>query len=89
MEKHITEIETSDREELILHAVRALRDTLSSNQTAEQIKDREPTELDTQNCAIGVVGKDEAFHVLTEEEVKHYLGLLDAAPAAAMAVDPQ
>ena len=82
MEKHITEIETSDREQLIIHAVRALQDTLSANQTAEQIKDKEPTELTTKNCAIGIVGEGEEFHILTEEEVAQYLKLVDQAPGA-------
>lgn len=77
LEKYITEIETSDREQLILHAVRALRDTLSANQTAEQIKDKEPTELNTKNCTIGVVGEGETFHILNEEEIAHYLKLVD------------
>lgn len=74
-----------------MHAVKALRDTLSTNQTAEQIKDKEPTQLTTKNCSIGVVGQDESFHILTEEEVAHYLNILEQgdAPAAApsMAVD--
>lgn len=79
LEKHVGDIETSDRENLIIHAVRALRDTLSANQTAEQIKDKEPTELNVKNCSIGVVGEGEEFHILTEEEVAHYLGLIDGA----------
>lgn len=83
LEKHISSIEISDREQLILHAVRALRDTLSTNQTAEQIKDKEPTELNTKNCSIGVVGKDESFHILTEDEIGHYLQMLDQGEAAA------
>ena len=95
LEKHIADIETSDREQLIIHAVRALRDTLTVNQTAEQIKDKEPTELTTKNCAIGVVGEGESFHILTEEEIAHYLKIVEqgegeAQPAAAsssMAVD--
>ena len=81
LEKHIDSIETSDREQLILHAVRALRDTLSSNQTAEQIKDKEPTELNVKNCAIGIVGKDEDFHLLTETEIAHYLKIVEDGSA--------
>lgn len=91
LEKHIADIESSDREALVMHAVKALRDTLSTNQTAEQIKDKEPTQLTTKNCSIGIVGADESFHILTEEEVAHYLNILEQgdAPVAApsMAVD--
>jgi 20S proteasome subunit alpha 6 len=92
LEKHIASIETSDREQLILHAVRALRDTLAVNLTAEQIKDKEPTELNTKNCAIGVVGEGENFHILTEEEVAHYLKIVEEgeanqAASSSMAVD--
>jgi 20S proteasome subunit alpha 6 len=95
LEKHIDSIEASDREQLIIHAVRALRDTLSTNQTAEQIKDKEPTTLNTKNCAIGVVGKGEDFHLLTEEEIAHYLEIIEEgsatgqepAASSSMAVD--
>jgi len=92
LEKHIADIETSDREALIMHAVKALRDTLSMNQTVEQVKDKEPTQLTTKNCSIGVVGKDESFHILTEDEIAHYLNILEqgeggAAAAPSMAVD--
>lgn len=73
LEKNYESFEVSDRDELICHALRALRETLIVNPTYEQKKDKEPTTLTSLNCAVGIVGKDEKFHILTQEEVSAYL----------------
>ncbi|XP_049849812.1 proteasome subunit alpha type-1-like [Schistocerca gregaria] len=78
LENNIDSIESSSRDELILHALRALRDTLNFNQTSESQKNNEPTELNVKNCVIGIVGVDEKFHLLDEQELGSFLVQLEA-----------
>ncbi|CAH1798592.1 unnamed protein product, partial [Owenia fusiformis] len=79
LEKHLTSFPDCDLETLIKHGLRALRDTL-------------PTEVDlnTKNCSLGIVGKDQPFTIYDDDAVKDYLALIEgedrgkgaAAPAA-------
>lgn len=77
LERNYESFENCTRDEIILHAIRALRETIVVNPTYEQKKDKEPTSLTEYNCAIGIVGKDEKFHVLEPEEVRRYLDMLE------------
>ncbi|KAI8844780.1 20S proteasome subunit alpha 6 [Chytridium lagenaria] len=53
LEKHHATFATESVDDLIVHGLRSLRDTLQQDK-----------ELNTANCSVGVVGKDENFHVI-------------------------
>ena len=57
-----------------MHGLHALRDTVG-HRTDE--KDKEPTELTGDNCAVGIVGPDEngevRFCIITGEELQAYV----------------
>jgi 20S proteasome subunit alpha 6 len=53
-------------EQLIYHALRALRETLPNE-----------TELTRKNCSIGIVGNDRNFQILDDDAVKPYLAALE------------
>lgn len=86
LEKHYESFVDASRDELICHALRALRETLIVNPTYEQKKDKEPTSLTIRNCAVGIVGKDEKFHILTPEEVGRYLESIESGHAEPMSL---
>jgi len=67
LEKVLTSLETSDRNELIKHGLIALRETLPADQ-----------ELTAQNVTICVVGKGESFTEYNDDSVTEYLNLLDS-----------
>ncbi|KAF6005111.1 Proteasome subunit alpha 1 [Cyanidiococcus yangmingshanensis] len=86
LERHDEEVSSATREELIRHAVAALRETLAST--------RDLT-LTAENCAIGVVGvgSDTRFHLYEYEEVQPLLDAcsLESSPlqsASAGGADP-
>lgn len=62
LEKHITAIMSSEKDQLIEHGIRALKDTLPSEVT-----------LNEKNISIAIVGRDIDFTVLDEAENKPYL----------------
>lgn len=62
LEKHLDEFPKSTRDDLIRHGIQALQDTLPNE-----------VELTNKNVSIGIVGKDEKFHILEEEEIGKYL----------------
>ncbi|XP_045604111.1 proteasome subunit alpha type-1 isoform X1 [Procambarus clarkii] len=66
LERHLEEFRNSAREELIRHALRALRDTLPND-----------VELTNKNCSIAVVGKDEDLSIYDDDDVNPYLEGLD------------
>jgi len=73
LEKHLNEFATSSLDDLIKHALRALRDTLPNE-----------IELTTKNCSLSIVGKDMAFTIFDDEKVKPYLDAIEGdtrAPA--------
>ncbi|XP_055638154.1 proteasome subunit alpha type-1 [Toxorhynchites rutilus septentrionalis] len=62
LEKHLSKFPDCNKEELIRHGVQALQDTLPNE-----------VELNNKNISIAVVGKDEKFHILEENENAQYL----------------
>ncbi|KAJ2246160.1 Proteasome subunit alpha type-6, partial [Coemansia sp. RSA 455] len=56
--------------ELIIHGLRALRDTLQQGK-----------QLDTLNTSIGFVGKDTKMTILGGENTQEYLDMLDEGEA--------
>jgi len=65
LERNVDSFENSSREELILHGLRALRDTLPQEK-----------ELTSANTTIGVVGVDEKFKLIDDENVVEWLTAL-------------
>ncbi|XP_053638668.2 proteasome subunit alpha type-1 isoform X1 [Cherax quadricarinatus] len=66
LERHLDEFRSSTREELIRHALRALRDTLPND-----------VELTNKNCSIAIVGKGEDLSIYDDDDVNPYLEGLD------------
>lgn len=83
LEKYVDDFEAcEDVDALMLHALKALRDTLPSHS---------PTGLTLQNCSLAIVGEGMNFTLLDEtDKLKELLEQLPApsAPAAAMEVEP-
>ncbi|KAI8826566.1 20S proteasome subunit [Fimicolochytrium jonesii] len=73
LEKHFESFADASLDDLIVHGLRALRDTMQQDK-----------ELDIKNCSIGIVGKGVKYHSLEGEPVQKYLDLLGdgAAPAS-------
>lgn len=63
LEKHLTEFPDCTKDELIVHGLNALQDTLPAE-----------VEMSTKNVSIAIVGFKEDFHILTEDETGIYLG---------------
>lgn len=66
---------TGTKDELIRHALKALRTTLTEKKKGD--KDKEPEKLSKDNCLVGVVGKDTPFTILDVKELEAYLAGLD------------
>ena len=62
LERNLDEFEGSSREELIKHALRALKDSLSQDK-----------ELTIDNTSLGVGGVDEAFKLYEHQEIASWL----------------
>jgi len=71
LDKHLSEFNNSSKEELIKHALLALRDTL-------------PNELKLldKNTSIGVVGIGEPFKIYDDDEVQPFLDLIKDIPSS-------
>jgi 20S proteasome subunit alpha 6 len=67
LEKYVDEFADASLDTLILHGLRALRDTLQQNK-----------ELDMQNTSIAIVGKDYSFTILEGDALKNHLNALEA-----------
>mmetsp|Transcript_23494 Transcript_23494/g.58815 ORF Transcript_23494/g.58815 Transcript_23494/m.58815 type:complete len:260 (+) Transcript_23494:116-895(+) len=78
LERTYKEYPSLPLEELVRHAVRALRETTG----------RKTEPLNDENLSIAVVGKDHTFRVLTKEETSAYLASIDddAAPSTSSSV---
>jgi 20S proteasome subunit alpha 6 len=74
LEKFYPQFEKATRDELIKHALRALRECLVEKKNE---KDKEPDTLDEKNCSVGILGQDETFHVLSGAEIRHFLDIID------------
>lgn len=72
LEKYVEEFEACDLEALMVHALKALRDTLPSDS---------PTGLTLQNCSLAIVGTDSTFTLLDESD--RLKALLDQIPPPA------
>ncbi|XP_076045220.1 proteasome subunit alpha type-1-like [Oratosquilla oratoria] len=66
LERHLEEFSAASREELIRHALRALRDTLPND-----------VELTNKNCSISVVGSGEELNIYEDDAVSVHLEGLD------------
>lgn len=66
LEKTYTTYATLSKDELIKHALTALRETLPSSES-----------LTIKNCSIGVVGANQKFEVLEGEQLTPYLRMLE------------
>jgi 20S proteasome subunit alpha 6 len=66
LEKHLSEFSANTLDELIRHALRALRDTLPNE-----------IELSTKNCSLAIVGKDLPFTIFDDEKIKPYLDSIE------------
>uniref|UniRef100_A0A915EJ83 Proteasome subunit alpha type n=1 Tax=Ditylenchus dipsaci TaxID=166011 RepID=A0A915EJ83_9BILA len=67
LERHLDEFANASLEELIKHALIALRDTLPAEEKLTQ-----------QNTSVGIVGKGQVFKVMEDEAVQSYLENLTA-----------
>ncbi|KAJ3029129.1 UNVERIFIED_CONTAM: hypothetical protein HDU68_000084, partial [Siphonaria sp. JEL0065] len=79
LERHFESFAAAPLDDLIVHGLRALRDTLQQDK-----------ELSASNCSVGYVGKDEKWTVLEGESLQRHLDILNAeapAPAAPAAGD--
>eukprot|EP01126_Amoeba_proteus_P018222 TRINITY_DN1918_c0_g1_i7.p1 TRINITY_DN1918_c0_g1~~TRINITY_DN1918_c0_g1_i7.p1 ORF type:complete len:255 (-),score=44.66 TRINITY_DN1918_c0_g1_i7:211-975(-) len=75
LERHMDEFASADKDELIKHALKALRATLTEKKKGD--KDKEPDHLTKDNCIVGVVGEGTPFTILKETELEAYLSRLD------------
>jgi len=66
LEKHFDEFAGLELDELIVHALTALRDTLPTG-----------TELTSANAAVGFVSEDQSFTILEDELIKAYVDGLE------------
>jgi len=67
LEKHLNEFPTNSLDDLIRHALRALRDTLPNE-----------IELSTKNVSVAIVGKDLPFTIYNDDNVKPYLDSIES-----------
>merc|ERR1712137_871447 len=66
VEKHLDKFKDCTLEELVAHGLRALRDTLPSE-----------LNLNSKNCSIGIVGKDNDFTIYDDEKIEPYLSMIE------------
>lgn len=62
LERHLDEFEKAGRDELVRHALRALRESLPNDK-----------ELGTENTSLGVGGVGEVFELLEGEKIRKWL----------------
>ncbi|XP_014671318.1 PREDICTED: proteasome subunit alpha type-1-like isoform X2 [Priapulus caudatus] len=68
LEKHLNSFKSiTNVDELVAHALRSLRDTLPNE-----------IDLNTKNCSVAIVGKDQPFTVYEDEDVAKFLALIEA-----------
>ena len=70
LEKKYQTFPDASEGDLIKHVIRALRETVG--------KGKDDDKLTAESCAIGIVGKDSVFKILSVDEVRPYLEELDA-----------
>ncbi len=74
LEKKYKSFPDATEAELIKHVVTALRETVG--------KGKDDDKLTPESCAVGIVGKDRVFRLLTPAEVRVYLEDIDAGVQA-------
>jgi len=67
LEKNFPNFENLNLNDLIKHALTALRETLQSSSEG----------LTSQNCSVGIVGKDQTFEILEDDKLAPFLSQLD------------
>ncbi|KND05086.1 uncharacterized protein SPPG_00761 [Spizellomyces punctatus DAOM BR117] len=72
LEKHYEAFADASVDDLVVHGLRALRDTLQQDK-----------ELNINNCSIGIVGKGIKYHTVEGEGLQRYLDLLSEADTGA------
>jgi 20S proteasome subunit alpha 6 len=68
LERHYESFHSCSLQELLTHSVKALASALHGD-----------LELTKENVSLGVVGKDQSFSILSEEDAQTYLDLADVA----------
>eukprot|EP00126_Sphaerothecum_destruens_P001081 Sdes_comp13026_c0_seq1m3043 len=71
LERKLDAFAGSSKEELIIHSILALRESLPSN-----------VELSVKNCIVGIVGKDTPFCILRGEQLTQYMSALEPRVSA-------
>jgi len=72
LEKHFQSFENLSLDELIKHALLALRETIQSSSDG----------LTAKNCSIGIVGENQKLEILEGDKLKVYLASLDDASSS-------
>jgi 20S proteasome subunit alpha 6 len=85
LEKHFESFDNEERDNLILHAVRALSKSISLKTVAEASSN---SPLTVDNCSVAIVGLDEEFHELSSEEKDGFLGVINSELVAAGVTAP-
>ncbi|CAI4226761.1 unnamed protein product [Auanema sp. JU1783] len=77
LERNLTKFKDANVEELIQHALMALRDTLPAEEN-----------LNSQNTSISIVGKGQPFKILEESENAAHLERISAVPRTSAQAEP-
>eukprot|EP00735_Rhodelphis_limneticus_P011411 TRINITY_DN44_c0_g1::TRINITY_DN44_c0_g1_i1::g.14729::m.14729 TRINITY_DN44_c0_g1::TRINITY_DN44_c0_g1_i1::g.14729 ORF type:complete len:259 (-),score=47.51,sp/Q9R1P4/PSA1_MOUSE/56.56/5e-99,Proteasome/PF00227.21/2.3e-51,Proteasome_A_N/PF10584.4/2.8e-11 TRINITY_DN44_c0_g1_i1:75-851(-) len=77
LEKKFKEFPSLGKDELIFHALTALRESLQSG------------DLTTENCSVAVVGKDTPFTIYQDEAVQPYISQLESRDEEAAGAEGQ
>lgn len=85
LEKHFESFSNLSRDELILHAVRALSKSISVK-TMSEASSSNPLTAD--NCSVTIVGLDEDFHEISATEKERVLSSVNAELVAAGVTQP-
>eukprot|EP01122_Echinamoeba_exundans_P014150 TRINITY_DN6350_c0_g1_i1.p2 TRINITY_DN6350_c0_g1~~TRINITY_DN6350_c0_g1_i1.p2 ORF type:complete len:252 (+),score=62.60 TRINITY_DN6350_c0_g1_i1:65-820(+) len=72
LERHWKEFADCTKDQLIKHGLAALRETLST-----RAEDKEPLQLTPENCAVGIVGVDCKFTILSGDDLQKYITELE------------
>lgn len=72
IEKNYDAFKNETKDNLIVHALKSLQGTTGDN-----------VELTRKNCSIGIVGKDQAFTIIEDEQIQKYLDLIKPGDQAA------
>jgi 20S proteasome subunit alpha 6 len=71
LEKHFENFKDCSLDQLILHGLRAIRDTLQQDK-----------KVTTESCSIGIVGIDSVFTIFEGDDVQKYIDALNGGSDA-------